>query len=64
MTPSTDHVESRIRGLRHRAASLRSQAKVLTPVLGDTYRRRAQELELEAFVLEQRDDARRAIVGV
>lgn len=64
MTPSTDHAESRIRSLRHRAASLRSQAQDLMPVLGDTYRRRAQELELEAFVIEQREDARRAIVGV
>jgi CHAD domain-containing protein len=38
--------------LRERAASLRTQAETLVPVLGATYRRRASELELEAFVSE------------
>jgi hypothetical protein len=38
--------------LRKRAESLRTQADVLGQVLGATYRRRASELELEAFVVE------------
>ncbi len=38
--------------LRHRAASLRQQAGSLDEVLSLTYRRRASELELEAFLLE------------
>ncbi len=37
---------------RDRAESLRSQADQLSPVLAATYRRRASELELEAFVAE------------
>ena len=35
-----------------RAASLRAQAGALPTVLADTYRRRASELELEAFIAE------------
>jgi hypothetical protein len=37
---------------RQRATSLRSQADALDPLLAATYRRRASELELEAFVSE------------
>jgi hypothetical protein len=37
---------------RQRADSLRSQADTLDPWLAATYRRRASELELEAFVSE------------
>ena len=38
--------------LRQRAASLRHQAEQLDSLVGPTYRRRASELELEAWVLE------------
>jgi hypothetical protein len=38
--------------LRQRAASLRAQAESLTDVLAAAYRRRAAELELEAWVAE------------
>ena len=38
--------------LRERAASLRAQAPSLPEVLASTYRRRASELELEAWVAE------------
>lgn len=38
--------------LRERAASLRAQAPSLPGVLASTYRRRASELELEAWVAE------------
>jgi hypothetical protein len=63
MEPLPDHeTETRIRSLRQRAGSLRSQASCLPVVLDQTYRRRAQELELEAFLLEQRDVARRSLV--
>lgn len=40
--------------LHDRAASLRSQADGLPEVLAVTYRRRASELELEAWALELR----------
>jgi hypothetical protein len=40
------------RSLTDRASSLRSQAEQLPAVLADTYRRRASELELEAFIAE------------
>ena len=43
--------------LRHRAESLRQQAATLDEVLGTTYRRRASELEMEAWVLEIRAGA-------
>jgi len=39
-------------GLRERAQSLRSQADGLVEVLATTYRRRASELELEAFLTD------------
>ena len=38
--------------LRHRASSLREQAGSLDDVLSLTYRRRASELELEAWLLD------------
>jgi hypothetical protein len=38
--------------LRQRAASLRAQAESLTDMLAAAYRRRAAELELEAWVAE------------
>lgn len=38
--------------LRDRAESLRQQARSLEEVLAVTYRRRASELEMEAWVLE------------
>lgn len=40
------------RSLSQRATSLRTQAEALSAVLADTYRRRASELELEAFIAE------------
>ena len=39
-------------GLRERAQSLRTQAEELVEVLATTYRRRASELELEAFLTD------------
>ncbi len=38
--------------LRSRASSLKEQAHTLLEPLATTYRRRARELELEAFLLE------------
>ena len=38
--------------LRSRAESLKAQATTLLEPLATTYRRRARELELEAFLLE------------
>ena len=38
--------------LRQRAASLRGQSEQLDEFVGASYRRRASELELEAWVLE------------
>jgi hypothetical protein len=38
--------------LRSRAGSLRHQAEHLDDVLATTYRRRASELEMEAWILE------------
>ena len=38
--------------LRQRADSLRSQAGALSPMLATAYRRRASELEFEAWVSE------------
>ena len=42
-----------VRTLRHRAAHLADVAGELNPVLATAYRRRASELELEAWVREQ-----------
>jgi hypothetical protein len=49
-----DEVQHRVATLADRAASLRDQADGLPSVLATTYRRRASELELEAFALELR----------
>lgn len=38
--------------LRQRARSLRDQARFLSPLLANAYRRRASELELEAWLGE------------
>jgi hypothetical protein len=40
--------------MRHRAESLRQQAADLDEVLGMSYRRRASELQMEAWLLEVR----------
>ncbi|MEZ5144041.1 MAG: hypothetical protein R2726_16200 [Acidimicrobiales bacterium] len=51
--PVVDHeLLDQAESMRRRAASLRSQAEHLGRVLATSYRRRASELELEAFVLE------------
>ena len=47
-------IEHRSSVLQDRAASLRAQADGLPEVLATTYRRRAAELELEAWALELR----------
>ena len=47
--PTDPHTAQAI-SLRERAASLRSQAAQLAPLLATAYRRRASELELEAFL--------------
>ena len=41
-----------VRMLRSRASSLKAQAKALREPLATTYRRRARELALEAFLIE------------
>jgi hypothetical protein len=52
--PATGDAEVRER--RHRATSLRAQARQLEPVLANAYRRRASELELEAFLIALQSD--------
>jgi len=55
MTPTTDIDESRVReaaDLRRRAVQLRRQAGRVDAVLTTPYRRRASELEMQAWVLE------------
>ena len=47
-------IEHRTTVLHDRATSLRAQADTLPDLLGQTYRRRAAELELEAWALELR----------
>ena len=49
-----------VRMLRSRAGSLVAQAASLGEPLATAYRRRARELELEAFLLETRGAARAA----
>ncbi|MCD9623531.1 hypothetical protein [Rhabdothermincola salaria] len=50
---ATEAAASReVAGLRSRATSLRHQADALDDVLAVTYRRRASELEMEAWILE------------
>lgn len=51
--PTVDHeLVEQARALRDRSAALRLQAEGLDRFLATTYRRRASELELEAFVVE------------
>jgi hypothetical protein len=50
--------------LRSRAQSLRAQADQLSELLATTYRRRASELELEAWVLEVESGAPHAATPV
>ena len=50
-------VVHRMNQLSQRAESLRSQADGLPELLARTYRRRAAELELEAWALEVRSGA-------
>jgi hypothetical protein len=45
-------IEQNVAMLRSRAESLKVQAGGLTPVLATSYRRRASELELQAYLLE------------
>jgi hypothetical protein len=49
-----------VRMLRSRSESLVSQAATLLEPLATTYRRRARELQLEAFLIENRGAARAA----
>jgi hypothetical protein len=49
--PASDPHTVQAHGLRRRAGSLRAQARSLSPVLANAYRRRASELELEAFLV-------------
>lgn len=52
---STEHAEQDSpQHLQARARSLRAQADHLDDLLAQTYRRRAAELELEAWLLEVR----------
>lgn len=51
--PAPDHERlTRARALRDRAASLRQQSAGLSELLAGSYRRRAAELELEAWIAE------------
>ncbi|MBI2705958.1 MAG: hypothetical protein HYX32_11820 [Actinobacteria bacterium] len=43
---------SRAAAHRRRAANLRTEASQLDPFVGTSFRRRASELELEAWVME------------
>jgi hypothetical protein len=56
--PVSDPHTVQAQSLRHHARSLRAQAEGLSPVLATAYRRRASELELEAFLTAlQSEDA-------
>ncbi len=50
--PVPEHAAADARVLRSRAASLTAQAKALPEPLATTYRRRARELALEAYLLD------------
>ncbi len=52
LSPVDAHLLDLARSLGERAESLRAQADGLPDVLAATYRRRASELELEAFIAE------------
>jgi hypothetical protein len=53
-----DETRQNVRMLRARAASLVAQSSQLAEPLAVTYRRRARELQLEAFLIETRGAAR------
>ena len=55
-----DETRHNVRMLRSRAKSFVTQASQLEEPLATTYRRRARELELEAFLVETRAAARAA----
>jgi hypothetical protein len=55
-----DETRHSVRMLRARAGSFVGQAGALPEPLATAYRRRARELELEAFLLETRAAARAA----
>lgn len=50
-------ITHRVAQLEQRAVSLRAQAEALPELLARTYRRRAAELELEAWAIEVRHGA-------
>lgn len=49
---STQNSDREVATLRHRAESLRQQSTSLDEVLAVSYRRRASELEMEAWIHE------------
>ena len=53
-----DETRQSVRMLRARADSLVAQSSQLAEPLAVTYRRRARELQLEAFLVETRSAAR------
>jgi hypothetical protein len=53
-----DETRQNVRMLRARADSLVAQSSQLAEPLAVTYRRRARELQLEAFLVETRGAAR------
>lgn len=53
-------IRHNVRMLRARSKNLAEQAATLVEPLATTYRRRARELELQAFLLETRAAARAA----
>jgi hypothetical protein len=55
-----DETRHNVRMLRSRATSLVVQATAVGEPLGTAYRRRARELELEAFLVEAKGAARAA----
>jgi hypothetical protein len=52
----TDSFTAQAQGLRRRAESLRAQAEAVPAALATAYRRRASELELEAFLVGLQTD--------
>jgi hypothetical protein len=64
--PSASHDPSvaHARSLHRRALSLRTQANHVDAVLATTYRRRASELELEAFLVALQSNGADAVTGL
>ena len=60
ITVLDDETRHNVRMLRSRAGSLVAQAVAVPEPLATAYRRRARELELEAFLVEQTGAARLA----